>query len=159
MTAPKFCVNACAHPADSSTRMLGLKSLRELIAWLTLPSPISASDRLNMRRVAVPGTTPADAAGRATGACSMWGRTGSARRGAPRPDWRRHWQQFRQGEHRRRPPRCAFCPEPSKAQSTSQGVLLVANAFASADVSAENDTTTTASNAIQRWVVRRKLIN
>ena len=35
----------------------------------------------------------------------------------------------------------------------------MANAYASAGVNAENDTTTTASNAIQRWVVRRKLIN
>ena len=35
----------------------------------------------------------------------------------------------------------------------------MANAFASAGVSAENDTTTTASNAIQRWVVRRKSMN
>ena len=52
-----------------------------------------------------------------------------------------------------------FALNRAKLNPHRRNMLLMANAFASAGASAENDTTTTASDAIQRRVVRRKSIN
>ena len=52
-----------------------------------------------------------------------------------------------------------FALNRAKLNPHRRAMLVMANAFASAGASAENDTTTTASDAIQRRVVRRKFMN
>ena len=52
-----------------------------------------------------------------------------------------------------------FALNRAKLNRHRRAILLMANAFASASASAENDTTTAASDAIQRRVVRRKSMN